>query len=509
LAEQSSTRESLSADTLSSRGLVLAAAMMAIVLTATEGSIVATAMPTIVAHLGGFRLFSWAFAAFLLTQAVSIPIYGKLADLYGRKPVFFAGTSLFLAASLLCGLAWGMGSFILFRALQGIGAGAIQPIATTIVGDIYTPAERARVQGYLSGVFGVAAVLGPPLGAFIVEHLSWSFVFWINLPIGAVSFAMLGWFLYEGRQTRSHHIDYTGTALLSLGAGALMLVMIQAQSLSGSTISILAAGGGLALTALAVNEKRAAEPIFPLALWRHRVIAVGNLGAFTNGALIMAISGYLPTYVQGAMGGSVLSAGLVLGASSMSWAFASFAAGRLMVRTSYRLVAVIGALSLVAGSLLLATLEPARGLAWAAAGSFTIGIGMGFCNTAFVVAIQASVGWGERGAATSSYMFMRIVGQSVGAAVFGAVLNFGLHRNAPEAGDLINQLLDPALRRSLGSAELARLGEAIASSLDLVYVIAVLAALITLALAYSLPAALSPTRPQDGGNARMAPRESR
>ena len=147
MAEQSSTRQRLHASVLSSRGLVLAAAMTAIVLTATEGSIVATAMPTIVAHLGGFPLFSWAFAAFLLTQAVSIPIYGRLADLHGRKPVFFAGTSLFLAASLLCGLAWSMGSFILFRALQGIGAGAIQPIATTIVGDIYTPEERAAGPG--------------------------------------------------------------------------------------------------------------------------------------------------------------------------------------------------------------------------------------------------------------------------------------------------------------------------------------------------------------------------
>ena len=469
--------------------------MMAIVLTATEGSIVATAMPTIVADLGGFHLFSWAFATFLLTQAVSIPIYGRLADLYGRKPVFFAGTSLFLAASLLCGLAWEIKSFIIFRALQGVGAGAIQPIATTIVGDIYTPAERARVQGYLSGVFGIAAIFGPPLGAFLVDRVGWPFIFWINLPIGAASFAMLSRFLPERRQTRRHRIDYAGSALLSLGAGALMLVLIEAQSLGRATIIVLTAVGALALIALAANEKRAAEPLFPASLWRNRVMALGNLGGFTTGALIMAVSGYLPTYVQGAMGGSVLAAGLVLGASSISWALASFAAGRLMVRTSYRLVAVIGGLSLVTGSLLLATLDPGRGFSWAATGSFVIGIGMGFCNTAFVVLIQASVGWSERGVATSSYMFMRIVGQSVGAAVFGAVLNFGLSRHAPQAGDLINRLLDPGLRHSLGSAELVQLSDAIASSLHLVYILAGLAALITLALACALPAALSPTRP--------------
>ena len=467
---------------------------MAIVLTATEGSIVATAMPTIVADLGGFDLFSWAFATFLLTQAVSIPIYGRLADLYGRKPVFFAGTSLFLAASLLCGLASGMASFIIFRALQGVGAGAIQPVATTIVGDIYTPAERARVQGYLSGVFGMAAIFGPPLGAFLVEHVGWPYVFWINLPIGAASFAMLSLFLPERHQVQRHRIDYTGSALLTVGAGALMLMLLEAQRLGGATISVLVVVGAGALIALAINEKRAAEPIFPATLWRDRVIALGNLGGFTTGALIMAVSGYLPTYVQGAMGGSVLAAGLVMGASSISWALASFAAGRLMVRTSYRLVAVIGGLALVVGSLLLILLDPGRSLAWAAFGSFVIGIGMGFCNTAFVVSIQASVGRAERGVATSSYMFMRIVGQSVGAAVFGAVLNFGLYRHAPEAGDLVNRLLDPGLRHSLGQAELARLGGAIASSLHPVYVIAGLAAIVTFALACALPAALSPTR---------------
>ena len=467
---------------------------MAIVLTATEGSIIATAMPTIVADLGGFHLFSWAFAAFLLTQAVSIPIYGRLADLYGRKPVFFAGTSLFLVASLLCGLASGMASFIIFRALQGIGAGAIQPVATTIVGDIYSPAERARVQGYLSGVFGIAAIFGPPLGAFLVEHVGWPYVFWINLPIGAASFAMLSLFLPERHQVQRHRIDFTGSALLTVGAGALMLMLLEAQRLGGATISVLVVVGAGALIALAINEKRAAEPIFPATLWRDRVIALGNLGGFTTGALIMAVSGYLPTYVQGAMGGSVLAAGLVMGASSISWAFASFAAGRLMVRTSYRLVAVIGGLALVAGSLSLILLDPGRALAWAATGSFVIGIGMGFCNTAFVVSIQASVGRAERGVATSSYMFLRIVGQSVGAAVFGAVLNFGLYRHAPEAGDLVNRLLDPGLRHSLGQAELARLGGAIASSLHPVYVIAGLAAIVTFALACALPAALSPTR---------------
>jgi MFS family permease len=202
------------------------------------------------------------------------------------------------------------------------------------------------------------------------------------------------------------------------------------------------------------------------------------------------------------MGESVLSAGLALAASSMSWAVASIAAGRLMVRTSYRLVAVIGGLSLVAGGLLLVALAPSRGIAWVTAASFVIGIGMGFCNTAFVVSIQASVGWSERGVATSSFMFMRIAGQSVGAAVFGAVLNFDLYRRAPEAGDLVNRLLNPGLRHSLGTAELAHLSDAIASSLHLIFLLACGAAVVTLVLAWALPAALSPTRELAGRKAR-------
>ena len=194
--------ERLSAEDQSARRLVLAAVMMAIFMAAIDISIVATAMPTIVAELGGFHLFSWTFAAYLLAQAVTIPIYGRLADLYGRKRVFFAGASLFLLGSTLCGLAWGMVPLVLFRGLQGAGAGAVQPIATTIVGDIYGPTERARIQGYISGVWGVAAVIGPILGAFLVQHVSWSLVFWINLPIGAVTFVMFSRFLHERQRPR-------------------------------------------------------------------------------------------------------------------------------------------------------------------------------------------------------------------------------------------------------------------------------------------------------------------
>ena len=473
----------------------MTAVMLAIFMTAIDAYIVATAMPTIVADLGGFRLFSWAFAAYLLAQAVTIPIYGRLADLYGRKRVFFAGTSVFLLGSLLCGFAWGMVPLILFRVLQGAGAGAVQPIATTIIGDIYAPVERARMQGYVSGVFGVAAIIGPTLGAFVVEHVSWSLVFWVNLPIGAATFLMFGLFLHERREPRRHRIDYLGSVLLILGVGAPMLALVQVGNSDGVTLAALAVGGVIALAALAAHERRAAEPMLPVMLWRNRVVVVGCLAGFFNGALMMAVSGFLPTYVQGAMGRNATAAGVVLAASSVSWAFASMASGRLMIRTSYRLAASIGGFCLVAGSWVLITLEPASGVLWAGFGAFILGVGMGFCNTAFIVSIQASVDWNRRGMATSATMFMRIVGQSVGAAVFGAILNIGIYSQLPDAGDAVNRLMSPVARQSLGAIEIARLTEAVAASLHVVYIIAGLVAVVSLILALALPAKLSPTRP--------------
>jgi len=272
-----------------------------------------------------------------------------------------------------------------------------------------------------------------------------------------------------------------------------MLALVLIGNSDAVTLAILTIGGLAALATLAAHERHAAEPMLSLKLWRNRVVAVGCLAGFFNGALMMAVSGFLPTYVQGAMGGDATASGIVLAVSSVAWAFASMAAGRLMIRTSYRLAASIGGLTLIAGSIMLIALTPASGFLWAGTGALLLGAGMGFCNTAFIVSVQASVGWAERGMATSSAMFMRIVGQSVGAAVFGAILNFGVYSRVPEAGDAVNRLLSPAARQGLAAPELARLTEAIGVSLHVVYLIAGLVAVISLILALALPARLSPT----------------
>jgi EmrB/QacA subfamily drug resistance transporter len=476
------------------RRLVLAACLIATFMAAVESTIVATIIPTIVSDLGGFSLFTWVFTIYLLTQAVTIPVYGRLADLYGRKPVFFFGVGVFLVGTMLCGSAWDMLSLVCFRALQGCGAGAIQPVAATILGDIYTPAERGRIQGLVSSVFGVSAVIGPSLGAFLVQHLGWRSVFWVNVPIGFAAIAMIAIFLRENVHRRSHRIDWAGSVLLLAAFGCLMLALVQGGTLGRPLLIGLIVTGLAGSAALYWHERRTPEPMLPLELWRIRVIVVGSLGNLTSGAMMMGVSAFLPTYIQGAMGRAPVIGGLVLGAMSVTWALASLLAGRIMLHTSYRVVAVLGGAALAIGCAMLAALHPADGPLWASFGSFVIGIGMGFCSTVFIVAIQASVPWRQRGAATSSSLFMRFAGQSAGAALCGAVLNATLLRRDPGAIHTVERLLDLPTRNAMQPAELEHLTTVMAGALQNAYLVATGFAVLTLLIACAMPARLSPTR---------------
>jgi EmrB/QacA subfamily drug resistance transporter len=476
------------------RALILAACLMATFMAAVESTIVATAMPTIVAKLGGFDLFSWVFAVYLLTQAVSIPIYGRLADIYGRKKVFYAGAGLFLVGSALCGVSPGMLWLIGFRALQGFGAGGVQPIAMTICGDIYTPSERAKVQGLISSVFGVAAVAGPSLGAYLVQHAAWQVVFWINLPVGAAAITMIATFLQENVRGRAHRIDYLGSLLMIVAGAALMMALTRYSELGTTQLAIAVAVGILAVAALLLHEVRTAEPMLALELLRDRVILIGGLSGGLVGAVMMGVSAFLPTYVQGAMGRSATMAGLVLGSMSVTWALSSIFGGRLMVRTSYRLAAILGALALIGGCGLLVALTPERGVPWATAGSLVMGVGMGFCNTAFIVSVQAAVAWNKRGAATSWCLFLRFIGQAVGAASFGAVLNGTISARMPEARYFLDRLLDPVLRQSLPPEQRTELANVVAAGLHNAYWLGCLLATTALVLVFFLPAKLSPAQ---------------
>ncbi len=481
------------------RRFILSACMMAQFMAAVESTIVGTAMPTIVADLGGFHLFSWVFASYLLAQAVSTPIYGRLADIYGRKRVFIAGATLFMVASAACGFASSMVPLIVMRTIQGLGAGAIQPIAWTVLGDVYEPRERATVQSYLSAVFGASALAGPLLGGFIVEHLHWELVFWVNIPITIAAMVMLAVFLTERLGTDRQEVDYLGAGLLMVGAGAMMVVLVQARSLDSTTIFVLLALALVSLAGLAFQEKRTPEPIVPFKLWRKPIIVVGNIGSFVIGVLMMCNGAFLPTYVQGAMGASPAEAGLALGASSVMWTVGTVGAARLMVRSSYRAAAVVGGLIMVAGALALLTVNPSYGAFWAASAAAILGLGMGYSNTTYVVSVQTSVGWSERGAATSANLFLRTIGQSIGTALFGAVFNFGMAQQVAGADDEINLLMQPATRLELGADEVARLSTAIGDSIHSVYLMAGVLTIVLLGLAFCIQAGLSPVRQPAAG----------
>ncbi|WP_200761004.1 MDR family MFS transporter [Effusibacillus dendaii] len=455
--------------------------MLAMFMAAIEGTIVSTAMPSIVAELGGFSLFSWVFSSFLLMQAISVPIYGKLSDLFGRKPVFTAGVIIFLIGSLLCGMAKSMTALIVFRLLQGLGAGAVQPIATTIVGDIYTMEERAKIQGYLSSVWGISSVIGPTLGGVFVQYINWSWVFWINLPIGIAAIAGIHLFLHEGVEKKSHKIDYLGSALLLISISSLMVVLIQGGvtwAWTSTQVLLLLLLFVVGLLLFLWQERRAVEPLMPIGIWKNRLIAVSNLASLTTGAVMMGVSSFLPTFVQGVMERPPTIAGFTLGMMSVGWPLASTVGGRLMIRLGSRSVALAGGVALLIGSAFFVTLQPQYGPVWAAVGSFFVGVGMGLATTTFIVSIQSSVDWQTRGVATASNMFMRILGSTVGASLLAGILNIRMHSYLQAQGknldvpldlDVTNSLLDPAKREALPAEVLTLLQDGLTVSLHSVY----------------------------------------
>jgi EmrB/QacA subfamily drug resistance transporter len=474
------------------REVIFLAMVLAIFLASVEATIVATAMPTIVADLGGLRLFSWVFGAYFLTQAVGVPIYGRLADQYGRKPMLIAAILIFLTGSILSGFARNMVTLIAFRALQGVGAGGVLPMAQTVVGDLYPGRERAQVQGFLSSIWGVAAIIGPLLGAFLVQHLGWPTIFWINVPFGLACIAIVLRFFHERVRSIAHAIDYPGSFLLAIGVGGLMFVLVMAGKLSAAATVALTLFSLGVIAVLLIHEARAREPILPLELYRHPVIALANGGSFAIGAMLMGVSAFLPTYVQGAMGRTAVVAGTVLGVQSIAWVAGSFIGARLMIRTSYRLTAVTGGISTIVGSAFLATLTPERGTLWASLGCAFIGLGFGFVNGVFIIATQSSVGWEQRGRATASNIFQRQLGQSIGTALFGAVFNIGIYARIPDAGDVLGRLMVPQGRAQFAPAVAARDASAIASAVHPIYLILGGVAVVLLFTALALPARLRP-----------------
>lgn len=475
--------------------MIFFAACLAVFMVSVEATIVATAIPTIVGDLGGLRLFSWVFGIYLLTQAVTIPIYGRLSDLYGRKKLIVVAISLFLIGSILSGTARNMVMLIVFRGLQGLGAGGVFPLASTIVGDIYQGHERAKAQGYLSSVWGISAVCGPLLGAFLIAHAGWPTIFWINVPFGILCIAVILRYFHERIEPRSHRIDYAGSLLLAGGAGGLMFVLVMLGTLPATLAEALAAVSAILIGLLIRHELRTPEPMIPVRLYVVRIIGIANTGNFAIGAFSMGITAFLPTYVQGAMGLSALLAGTTLGITSASWTVGAVVGARLLVGMTYRAMAIAGGTLLVVGSAFLITLAPDRSIWWPVAGGVILGFGFGFMNLVFTVTTQSAVGWEQRGAATASNQFMRQIGASVGTAVFGAIFNLGLYARVPDAGDVIARMMDPVKRGSLTALDVERYAAAIAASLHNIYVVLGALGIVLFALALAFPARLTSAGP--------------
>lgn len=459
------------------RPLVLASVMLGMFLAAIEGTIVATAMPSIVADLGGFSLYSWVFSAYLLTNASTVLIFGKLADVYGRKPIFVGGVIIFLIGSTLSGFAFTMEMLIGARFIQGIGAGALMPMATTIVGDIYNKEERAKIQGYLSSVWGISAVSGPLLGGLFVDVLHWRYVFWMNIPLGILAMIGILLFLHEHIEKKSREINYLGTFLLFISVSSLMVLLTEASHLSRPNLfKVLIAVTVLSFVLFLFFEKHSITPVMPLELWKSSPIRIANVTALITGMIVIGVSSYLPTYVQGIMNQSATVAGFTLTVMSIGWPIASTIAGRLLLRISYRQTAILGGISLIIGSIFFYLLTPIKSPIWAGIGSFFIGVGMGLTSTTFIVLIQSSVPWKIRGIATASNIFMRSLGSAIGVAILGAILNYKIYRHIQhnELGegvslDAFNQLLDPVQSDKLPLSIIKTLREGLALGLHTVY----------------------------------------
>jgi EmrB/QacA subfamily drug resistance transporter len=442
-----------------SRPFVIASVMTTMFMVAIEATIVSTAMPHIAAELGGLDIYSWVFSAFLLSQTAMTVVFGKLADQFGRKPVILVGIGIFVLFSALAGFAWSMPSLIVFRLLQGVGAGAMQPVAMTLVGDLYPAAERGKVQGYLASVWATSAIIGPLVGGLITRHLSWPWIFWINLPIGAI--AALGFllFLKEAPQREKRSIDVIGAVLFSLAIAALM-AMLGSVSTGGLTLAVSALAFLVLAALFAIQERRHPDPMVSFALWRRRPLAVANTACLLATMALMCLTAFLPMYLQTIQHRSAVTAGLALTMMVLGWPAGATISGRIFPIFGIKRVVIVGSLFVPVGASLFLMLDQDSPIWLPATGSLIMGFGMGLLSVCCIVLAQEIVDRSQRGAATASNAFSRNLGNTVGAALFGAVLNIGLARSgfADVSSERLRQLLeqgrttDPALEAALAGA---------------------------------------------------------
>ena len=406
--------------------VAFSAIMLATLLAAMDQTIVATALPRIAADLHGFASLSWVVTAYLLTTTVTVPLYGKLSDLYGRRRLFVISISIFLLGSALCGTSQSMGELIAFRALQGVGAGGLIPLAQASIADLFSPRERGRYQGYVGSMWATAAVAGPLLGGTLTDAASWRWIFYINLPLGAVALVAVVKTMKIPHTKREHTIDYAGAVALTLGVTGILLACAwggTTYAWDSTEVLLAAVVGVLGIAAFGWIERRAPEPLLPLGLFRIRTFAVSSLAGLGVGGVLFGISIYVPVYMQGVLQVSATSSGVVLIPLTLGWVFASFISGQLITKTGrYKIFPLLGSTLVLIGCLLLTQLGVGSSSVVASGYLVVIGVGMGTMFQTFVIATQNRVEFSQLGVATAAIQFFRSMGGSLAVAGLGALL---------------------------------------------------------------------------------------
>jgi EmrB/QacA subfamily drug resistance transporter len=469
--------------------LVTAGIMLSLFLASMEATVVATAMPTIVGQLGGLEHYSWVFSAYMLASTTTVPLYGKLSDIYGRRRLYLIAMVLFLAGSILCGQAQTMTQLILARAMQGLGAGGIMPLAFIMIGEMFTLEQRSRMQGLFSGVWGVSSVAGPLLGGFIVDNLSWEWVFYVNIIPGLLAAALVtfAWRDQIQRQERGV-VDYAGAALLTASVVTLLLGLTGTEF--GTSNSLILLGLSVILfAALMWVESRAADPILPIALFRReRLFATALLhGVFAGCAMFGTIS-YIPLFVQTVLGTSATQAGITITPLLMGWVFSSIVGARILLKVGYRKLTMIGTSLLVIGAFLMSRVGADTSQMLVMVFVTLMGIGMGFSIPPFLIAVQTTVARRHLGTATSTMQFSRSIGGTIGVSVMGAALTMRLAANLSASGlnpELVSQLLEPSSNAQAVLDEGLRF--AVANAIHLVFLIAFVSAVIALVAVFFAP----------------------
>ena len=488
------------------RGLVVSGVMLGLFLGAMESTAVATAMPTVIASLGGLAIYSWVFSGYILAATISMPLWGRLADLYGRRSVYLTGLTIFLVGSVLSGFASSMTVLIICRTLQGLGGGALIPLGMTIIADLYGLEQRARMQGYFSATWGLASIVGPLIGGFLTDHLSWRWVFFVNVPFGLLAGAILGVALAGTDRPRGAvKIDIRGAALLTAGMAGLLAALVEggrAGRFGPGHYALAAVAVGL-LIEFARWERRAPEPLLPLRLFANRMFRAAAVSGFLAGMAMFGTISFIPLFVQGVLGGSATEAGSALTPFVLGWVTFSVVSARLLLRIGYRWPVVGGMVCLAVAFLLMSHMGLGTSRAVTARNMLLAGMGMGLIMVPLLLAVQSAVPRTDLGAATSATTFFRSIGGAVGVAVMGAVLSAELGRQLTavlgglegaarvQLEALIahpDALIEPTLRSALPPPVLAAFSQGLANALHGVFLVGLGIASLALLSAFLVPA---------------------